>query len=253
MISKSSRPKIFICIPTYNEAANIIPLLKSISAVKNNISNYSIHPVVIDDNSPDNTAEIVKIYMDNHPQDNVSILFNNKKEGLKNAYIRGFKYTIEHNAYATQMMDGDLSHDPKYLIDFIAQLPDYDFIIGSRYSKNGGTGNWNLIRRILSKSGNLYSRIILGSNIHDLTGGFNLIKNTVFQQVNIEKIRSNGYSFQIELKILAQNSGAKMIEIPIVFNERIKGKSKLGYDSIFEAILTPWKIRFSNKYSKTYS
>lgn len=236
--------KVCICIPTYNEAENIGKLL---GLIKNQIAlipnGYEIGVIVIDDNSPDKTGEIVEKYKDSNPDFDVQIIHNPGKAGLGKAYIQGFKKGIELGAFAVMEMDADFSHDPKYLPEMIKHLDHFDLVIGSRYVKNGGTLNWDTKRKLISFGGNLYSRMILMKNIHDFTGGFNLYKTDVFKKVDLGKITSNGYSFQIELKYKTLQQGFTYKEIPIIFKDREFGKSKFSGGIIKEAIKKPWKLR----------
>lgn len=235
--------KVYICIPTYNEAKNITEILDRIRTVSKAIKTHELNVLIIDDNSPDGTAQIVKDYSVKSPL-KIHLINNEKKNGLGFAYITGFKFAIKENAEAIMMMDADHSHNPDHIPQFIAKLKTHDFVVGSRYIKGGGVVNWELKRRLISKFGNLYSQIILGVGINDLTGGFNLYKREVLEKVNLDQIHSNGYSFQIELKYKAARKGFKYTEVPIVFKERKHGSSKFDGSIFREAIFTPWKLKF---------
>lgn len=235
--------KISICIPTYNEAENIISLLDKIRSEVSIISEYQFEAVIIDDNSPDKTANIVEEYKKNNPDFMIKIIVNPGKGGLGKAYITGFNYAISSDAHAVMMMDADHSHDPVYIKDIVGKLTDYDFVVGSRYSKGGGVVNWDFRRKMISMFGNLYSRFILGIGITDLTGGFNCYKKEVLEAVNLSTVRSNGYSFQIEIKYKAAKEGYKYTETPIIFKDREFGKSKFDGKIFREAVLTPWKLK----------
>jgi dolichol-phosphate mannosyltransferase len=236
--------KIFIIIPTYNEADNIIALLDKIRNVfiRQNFYDFSI--IVVDDSSPDGTAELVEHYGQRHQDLHISIINNKQKVGLGRAYTKGFAQALRKGAYAVVMMDADMSHDPSYLPSLINNLDKYDCILGSRYIKGGNVLNWDLRRKFISKFGNLYSQIILGVPLHDLTGGFNCYKNSVLRAINIDSLQSNGYSFQIEVKYRAFKKGFQFLEVPIIFKDRELGQSKLSGNIIWEAIFTPWKLRF---------
>lgn len=239
--------KLFVCIPTYNEAGNIKKVLDRIFHLEGDTDNdYELNVIVIDDNSPDGTGEIVEGYIVKNPGINVSIIHNENKSGLANAYKQGFRKAIEENAFAVIMMDADLSHDPATIPKFTEKLDNYDFIIGTRYSSGGDIKNWDKKRKFISKFGNIYSRIILGVNVSDLTGGYNCYKTDVLKNINLDSIRSCGYSFQIELKYRAVKEGYKYTEIPIIFRDRISGTSKFDSQIIFEAIFTPWRLKFRN-------
>lgn len=246
---------IYICIPTYNEASNV-PILverldnelrnssKSNSSSDNKGANeYSFIYLFIDDNSPDGTGDIIRKLQETHT--NIKLIVNEKKSGLGKAYIQAFNFAIQREAFAVMEMDADLSHDPKYIPAMVEKLNEFDLVIGSRYIRNGGTLNWNFKRKLISKFGNFYSRLILGVKINDLTGGFNLYRTDVFKVVDLSKIESNGYSFQIELKYRTIRSGFKVTEVPIIFKEREEGVSKFGGNIIKEAIKKPWQLRFS--------
>ncbi len=235
--------KIHICIPTYNEAENIKELLNSLEKKLAKLSEYEFDILVIDDNSPDGTAGEVKDFKESS-QLKITIIENQGKGGLGKAYLKGFRYALEDNTSAVVMMDADLSHNPSHLPSMISELIKYDFVVGSRYVKDGGVQNWDKIRKLISKYGNLYSKFILGVNISDLTGGYNCYKKEVLESINLDKIKSNGYSFQIELKYKSIKNGFKGTEVPIMFRDRRFGKSKFSGGIIFEAIFTPWKLKF---------
>lgn len=237
--------KLFICIPTYNEALNIIKIIKQLEDVSQKISDYEVNVVVIDDNSPDGTAKLVEEYK-TKSKIKLHVVNNPNKVGLGKAYIKGFKYSLENGADAICQMDADFSHDPKYLIPITRSLKDYDFVMGSRYIKGGGTVNWNFKRRFISRYGNLYSRLILAAGIHDLTGGYNCWNRKVLESINLDSIKANGFFFQIELKYKAIKKGFKWLEIPIIFKDRELGQSKFGSSIFKEALIKPWQLRIRN-------
>lgn len=230
MISQSST---LIIIPTYNEAENISILLKSIEDLDG-----TFEVLVVDDNSQDGTIETVK--KTNHQY--VHTLNRSSKKGLGSAYIDGFQWALKKNYKIIIQMDADLSHQPQYLQPMIEQLAEYDFIVGSRYVKGGGSDNWSFFRKVLSKLGALYVRAILNSPIKDLTGGFNVWKREVIDYICQQQIISSGYFIQIEIKNIADKKGFKHCEYPIVFQERHKGKSKINFAVIIEALWKVWKI-----------
>lgn len=235
-----------ICIPTYNEAENITELLIQLDKVDKLIEKYNLEPVIIDDNSPDGTAELVKKFQKENNTLKVHLINNPNKAGLGKAYIVGFKYCLENDADAVQMMDADFSHNPRYLAEILSRLEEYDLVLGSRYVAGGGTENWGLLRQLISKGGNIYSNLILGIGINDLTGGYNCFKREVLEKINLEEIKSNGYSFQIELKYKVKKQGFSHFEVPILFKDREHGTSKFDGSIFTEAIFTPWKLKFSN-------
>ena len=226
-----------VVIPTYNEADNIRPLIQRIVEVCRNL-----HILVIDDNSQDGTAELVKQLQKTHPQ--LHLLERSGKLGLGTAYIAGFKWAMNQGYEACVEMDADFSHDPQMLPSMINQLNVYDAVIGSRYIPGGGTENWNPFRKLISRFGSLYARLILGMSLRDMTGGFNAWRRKVLQTIDLDDIRSEGYSFQIELKYRAFRSHFKLIEIPILFSERREGQSKMSSRIVLEAFIRVWAFRF---------
>lgn len=228
--------KPLVLIPTYNEALNIKNFIEE-------VFKYcpDINLLIIDDNSPDGTADIVHSMCDKR----IYILKRAKKSGLSSAYIEGFKHGINLGYNAFIEMDADFSHKPEYLPVMLDNLKKYDFVIGSRNIKGGGTENWSFFRNLISKAGSLYSKIILWCPVNDLTGGFNGWKKEVLDAIGLDNIISRGYSFQIELKYKAYKKGFKYLEFPIIFPDRKLGVSKMSRDIFFEALKNVIKIRFS--------
>jgi len=212
--------KRLIIIPTYNEKANIEKLINDIQLL--DIENLDI--LIIDDNSPDGTGEIIKnLQKDN---DNIFIIEREGKLGLGTAYIRGFKYALENNYDQIAQMDADYSHDPKDLIKLFKAVEKYDWAIGSRYKSGINVVNWPLSRLILSYGANIYSRIITGMKIQDGTAGFKCWNKNVLAKIKLDEVKSHGYSFQIEMNFRAWKAGFKFFEVPIVFTDRTLGESK---------------------------
>jgi len=238
--------KLFVCIPTYNEIENIETLLNKIYKVSINIDNFELEIIVIDDNSPDGTADLVEKISLNFPL-KIHLIENPGKAGLGKAYLQAFQYGIDKGAYAVCQMDADLSHDPKYLVKISKLITEYDLVIASRYVENGGVINWGFKRQFISRYGNIYSKLILGIKVNDLTGGYNCYRTSVFNKVDMDSIKSLGYAFQIELKYKVIKAGFSYIETPIIFVDRVKGISKLSNSIFSEAIFTPWKLRFGKK------
>lgn len=228
--------KPLVIIPTYNEALNIKFIINEIFKTC-----PDINILIVDDNSPDGTAEIVHQMLDKR----IYILKRTKKQGLASAYIEGFKKGIDLGFNRFIQMDADFSHKPEYLPLMLENLKKYDFVIGSRNIKGGGVQNWSLFRNLISKAGSLYSKVILFCPINDLTGGFNGWRKEVLEGINLNNIISLGYSFQIELKYKAYKKGFKYIEFPIIFPDRKYGESKMSKDIFFEALKNVVKIRFS--------
>lgn len=231
--------KTLVVIPTYNERENIEPMIQALMKLP-----IQIDILVVDDSSPDGTGEIVqKIHMEN-PR--VHLLTRTKKEGLGRAYIAGFQWGLQNGYEAIVEMDADLSHRPEDLPPLIACLGKYDFAVGSRYVDGGRTVNWGIGRKIISRGGSLYSRLILGFPLNDWTGGFNAWRKHVLEKIDLSTVRSNGYSFQIELKYKAQKAGCRGVESPIVFEDRRVGQSKMSLKIVLEAFYKVWMMRFQS-------
>jgi dolichol-phosphate mannosyltransferase len=228
-----------IVIPTYNEIENIRPLIEAV--LKG--TSASVEILVVDDGSPDGTGTLVDQMAGSEPR--VHVLHRSRKMGLGTAYVAGFKWGLERGFEAIIEMDADFSHDPRYLPTMLERLANYDFVIGSRYVPGGGTVNWGLGRKILSRGGSLYSRWILGAPIRDFTGGFNGWRKPVLEAVDLGSLRSDGYSFQIELKYRAFRRGFRFTEFPIVFEDRKVGKSKMNRRIVLEALGRVWSFRFN--------
>lgn len=229
--------KILIIIPTYNEKDNIDKIINEIFL--QSIDNLEI--LIVDDNSIDGTKEILDKLKS---QNKINLIERSSKQGLASAYIEGFKYAIEHNFDFIIQMDADFSHNPKYLNEIISNLKTYDVVIASRNIKGGNTKGWSLFRNLISKWGSNYARLILNCPIKDLTGGFNGWKRETLKKINLDKIISKGYLFQVEMKYKAYKSKAKIVEIPIIFEQRKHGKSKMSLAIFFEAFFNVIKIRF---------
>ena len=230
--------KRLIIIPTYDEKANIEKLINDIQL--QNIENLDI--LIIDDNSPDGTGEIIKnLQKDN---DNIFIIEREGKLGLGTAYIRGFKYALENNYDQIAQMDADYSHDPKDLIKLFKAVEKYDWAIGSRYKSGINVVNWPLSRLILSYGANIYSRIITGMKIKDGTAGFKCWNKNVLAKIKLDEVKSHGYSFQIEMNFRAWKAGFKFFEVPIVFTDRTLGESKMSKKIVHEAIFMVWKLKY---------
>ncbi len=235
-----------IVIPTYKESENISDLLNKIAeeVKKEQISTLVL---VMDDNSPDGTADLAKERAANLNSEGFTIEVKVRpgKMGLGSAYIQGFEHIMDRVDFL-QEMDADFSHNPKYLKDLVHQAKSgYDYVIGSRNIKGGSVVGWGPVRNMVSKFGSLYSKLILGVNINDFTGGFNLYKAEVFQKLDLKSIKAEGYLFQIEMKYRAAKLGFKFTEIPIIFTDREKGKSKFNKKIVLEALLGVIRLRLS--------
>lgn len=233
--------KTAIVIPTYNERDNIEPLIGEILRVAPDVD-----VLVVDDNSPDGTADVVRNLSQRHP--NVKLLFRSGKEGLGAAYIAAFKMLLEDSTIDKLVtMDADFSHDPKHLPALIAACGPVDLVIGSRYIKGGGIAKWELWRRQLSYWANKYVKVILQKPINDWTTGYQCISTKALRKIDTNSIDLSGYAFLQELKYALMSSGAKAVEVPIVFQARREGESKISRFIIREGITGPWKIRADRK------
>jgi len=221
-----------IIIPTYNENKNISKLL---SKIKNLNSKIKLNILVIDDSSPDGTAKTVKSLMSLNK--NIYLIERESKMGLGSAYCAGFKWAIKNKYDYVIQMDADLSHNPNDIIPLLNNMDHYDVAIGSRYKTGVNVVNWPLRRLILSYFANVYARIFTGVKIHDLTSGFKCISIKAIKSINLAKIKSEGYSFQIELNYLLWNNNFRIIEVPIIFYDRTIGESKMSKKIILEAII----------------
>lgn len=232
--------KTLIIIPTYNEIENLRPLLEE---------TFSYAPktdiLIVDDNSPDGTGKLADQIHEENPH--VHVLHREGKLGLGTAYIAGFRYAIAHGYDAAFEMDADFSHDPRYLPDFLAAIEHADLVIGSRYIPGGSTPNWSLLRRLISGSGNIFARFMLGIPIHDCTAGYRCYRREVLESIDLGTIQSQGYAFQIELVYRTMSQGFRIVETPIVFKDRRIGKSKMSRKIVFEGLGYVLRTRFSKQ------
>lgn len=229
--------KPLVIIPTYNERENIAAILPEVLK-----QGRGLDILVVDDNSPDGTAQIVTDFRAGEPR--VHLLSRAGKEGLGRAYIAGFKWALQNGYDAIIEMDADFSHRPQDLGPLIDALGTHDFAVGSRYVRGGGTVNWGLTRKIISRGGGIYSRLILGYPLNDWTGGFNAWKKQVLETIGLDGVKSNGYSFQIELKYKSLRKGFRGVEVPILFEDRRVGQSKMSLRIVLEAFYRVWMLRF---------
>lgn len=228
-----------IVIPTYNESLNIESLLSLVMGLEDG---YSV--IVVDDNSPDGTADLVEEAQLEFP-DRIQLVRRAGKKGLGTAYIEGFKLALERGFDLVCQMDADFSHDPRDLPRLVGAVREgADMAIGSRYFEGVRVINWPLSRLILSYGASLYTRLITGIPIRDVTAGFKCIHRRVLEQLDLDEIRSNGYSFQVELHYRTWKKGLTIKEIPIVFTERVEGTSKMNKTIIREAAFKVWELRF---------
>lgn len=231
-----------ICIPTYNESENIIRMIDAVHGVV-----PEAHVLVIDDGSPDGTARLVRERMT--ADERVHIIERAGKMGLGTAYCAGFAYALEHEFELIMEMDADFSHDPKDTRRLLDAVQDCDLVIGSRYIQGVNVINWPMSRLLLSWFANLYTRVITGMPIADATGGFKCFRAAVLRGIDLTKIRSNGYAFQIEMNYKAWRGGARIKEIPIVFTDRVSGVSKMSKNIVYEAAFLVWKLKLGTIFS----
>ena len=228
-----------VIIPTYNERDNLEPIARAVLA-----ADKRVDVLVVDDNSPDGTGQVADALAKEEPR--VKVLHRAKKEGLGRAYLHAFKWALEHGYQYVMEMDADFSHDPRYLPRFLDEAEGgADLVLGSRYIDGGGTVNWGPGRRFISKGGSLYARTILGVDIRDLTGGFKCFRRTVLESLSLDAVKSTGYAFQIELTYRALKAGFRVKEIPIVFEDRRVGQSKMSRKIFLEALTMVWKLRLT--------
>jgi dolichol-phosphate mannosyltransferase len=231
--SAEGNPRVWVILPTYNEAENIEPL---VAAVRERLPE-SRRVLIVDDNSPDGTGEIADRLASEH--DDVVVLHRMVREGLGPAYIAGFREALAGGADMVIEMDADFSHDPAYLPQLLRAAGEADLVIGSRYVPGGGVTDWGPLRRFISRGGSAYARAVLGIDVRDLTGGFKCLRRRVLEGIDLDSIGSLGYAFQVEVTYRAIHSGFRVVEIPIVFRDRQEGRSKMSNAIIAEAM---WRV-----------
>ncbi|HVZ41267.1 MAG TPA: polyprenol monophosphomannose synthase [Candidatus Kapabacteria bacterium] len=238
MVEQFVPQRALVIIPTYNEIDNVPSLIGLVLD-----TDPRIDVLFVDDGSPDGTGDYIRTLMEREPR--VHLLQRPRKMGLGTAYCRGFEYAIEQGYDVAMEMDADFSHDPKVLPRFLEEIESADLVIGSRYVKGVNVINWPMSRLLLSYFANMYSRFVTGMPLHDGTGGFKCFRTEVLKRIDLGRVKSNGYSFQIELNFLVWSMGKKIVEIPIVFEDRRSGVSKMSRNIIFEAAGMVWKLRFA--------
>lgn len=232
-----SRKRALIIFPTYNEKENIENIVTA-ALGKDDI----IEALIIDDNSPDGTGDIADRMAAENPR--IHAVHRDKKSGLGTAYIAGFKWAIEHKYDYVFEMDADFSHDPDYLPDFLEAVREDDLVLGSRYISGVNVINWPMSRLLLSYYANVYTRLVTGLPVRDATGGFKCFRREVLEAIDLDQVRSNGYTFQIEMSMRAWKRGFTIKEIPIIFKDREHGTSKMSKKIVREAIWMVWWLRW---------
>ena len=234
----SGRRKPLVCLPTYDEAENVRPMVAAVLAAA-----PEVEILIVDDDSPDGTGRIADALAAEDRR--VHVLHRTRREGLGKAYLAAFAWALAGDYGLILEMDCDFSHDPRYLPAMLAAAGDADLVLGSRYVEGGGTLNWGFIRRVISRGGSLYARVILGLPVRDLTGGFKCFRREVLEGIDLATVQCTGYAFQIELTYRALRRAFRVREIPIVFEERRVGRSKMSRAVFLEAVWRVWSIRLS--------
>ncbi|HKI95330.1 MAG TPA: polyprenol monophosphomannose synthase [Gemmatimonadales bacterium] len=229
--------KALVIIPTYNESTNlsqIVPLVLR--------EDERLDVLVVDDNSPDGTGDLADRMAATDPR--MHVLHRSGKLGLGTAYLAGFRWALERQYDYVFEMDADFSHDPKHLPDFLRAIDNADLVLGSRYlQKRVTVVNWPMTRLLLSYAANVYARVVTGLRLYDATGGFKCFRRKVLEAIDLDRVRSNGYAFQIEMSFRAWRKGFRIVEIPIVFVDRTEGQSKMSGAIVREAIWMVWSLR----------
>lgn len=231
-------PRTLIVVPTYNERDNVAEIARGMI----DHAGVPVELLFVDDNSPDGTGAELDRMAAADPR--LHVMHRAGKLGLGTAYLEGFAWGLQRGFDVLIQMDADGSHDPRYLPSMLAELDDgADLVIGSRYVAGGGTANWGLGRRLISRGGGLYARTVLGVAVRDMTAGFACWRRAALEAIDLGSITSNGYSFQIEMKYRALRRGLKLVEVPIVFTDRKVGQSKMSRAIFLEAITKVWQLR----------
>jgi dolichol-phosphate mannosyltransferase len=227
-----SSPRAVVCVPTYNERENLEPLVRALAEA---LDTTRDRVLVIDDGSPDGTGEIADRLAAELPW--VDVLHRPLKEGIGRAYLAGFTHALALDPELVLEMDCDFSHDPRDVLRLIAAAEDgADLVLGSRWVEGGGTENWGVVRRFISRGGSLYARLVLGVGIRDLTGGFKCFRRRVLETIDLDAIAARGYGFQIEGTYRSLRAGFRVVEIPITFVDRRVGESKMSGAIVLEAM-----------------
>jgi len=233
-----SRERALVIVPTFNERENIARLIENVLG-----QDPRLDILVVDDGSPDGTADIVDAIIAVNSR--VNILRRPRKMGLGTAYVAGFRWALERKYDFVFEMDADFSHDPQHLPEFLRAIQSADLVLGSRYREGKVTVvNWPIARLILSYFANVYARQVTGLQVWDATGGFKCFRRSVLESIDLTKVRSNGYAFQIEMSYRASRRGFRIVEIPIVFVDRTEGQSKMSKTIVREAVWMVWRLRW---------
>jgi dolichol-phosphate mannosyltransferase len=232
-----------VIVPTYNERDNLPPLVAKLLALP-----ARLDLLVVDDNSPDGTGKIADELAARHPE--VHVLHRQVKNGLGRAYCDGFAWALERDYEFIFEMDGDFSHNPEDIPAFLRAAESADLVLGSRYCDGIRVINWPLSRLVLSMTAGLYVRLITGMPFSDPTGGFKCFRRRALQAIDLSAVRSNGYSFQIELTHKIWRQGLKVAEVPIIFTDRFQGSSKMSRSIVYEAVFMVWRLLAQNDFCR---
>jgi dolichol-phosphate mannosyltransferase len=233
--------RIWLVIPTYNEAENVGSIVHAVVDEMAKIAPGEYRILVVDDNSPDGTGKLADQL--GQELDVVEVMHRAGKEGLGRAYIAGFEHALAGGAELVIQMDADFSHDPKHLGALISAADSNDLVLGSRYVAGGAVKNWGILRKLISRGGSIYARAVLGVGVRDLTGGFKCIRRTVLETIDLSTVRADGYVFQIEVTYRAIRAGFRVKEVPILFVNRSAGASKMSRKIAFEAMVLVPRLR----------
>lgn len=239
----SRATRTLVVVPTFDEAENIPRLIPAVLGQAPHLD-----MLVVDDGSPDGTADLVKAMQKNDPR--IHLIERPGKMGLGTAYVEGFRFAIRHGYDRVFEMDADFSHDPAEIPNFLAASEKADLVIGSRYTNGVRVLNWPIKRLLLSYFANVYTRFMIGLPLHDATGGFKCYRRAVLEAISLDGIRSNGYAFQIEMSFKAWKKGFRLVEIPIVFHDRRSGFSKMSKSIVYEALFMLWRLRLRSLFGR---
>jgi dolichol-phosphate mannosyltransferase len=223
-------PRAVVCLPTYNEVENLEPMIRALDVVLDTARDGVL---VVDDSSPDGTGEVADRLAAELPW--VSVLHRDRKEGIGPAYVAGFRRALAEGAELVLEMDCDFSHDPRDVARLVEAAVDADLVLGSRYARGGGTENWGLLRRLVSRGGCLYAQVLLGVRVKDLTGGFKCFRRSTLEAIDLDAVSARGYGFQIETTYRVLRAGLRVREVPIRFVDRRVGESKMTGSIVAEA------------------
>jgi len=237
--------RVWVILPTFDEAENIAPL---VGAIRERLPE-SHRILIVDDNSPDGTGEIADRLA--AEADDVSVLHRERKDGLGPAYLAGFELALAGGAELVVGMDADFSHDPAHLPALIGAAENADLVLGSRYVEGGGVTDWGPVRRLISRGGSVYARLMLGVGVRDLTGGFKVFRRQVLESIDLGSITARGYAFQVETTYRAIRRGFRVVEVPIVFRDRLEGTSKMSGSIVAEAIWRVPAIRLRRRWRRS--